>query len=425
MNHRNLRTGRWGILWVSYLGIIAFALVFQSFSPVLDLMISGIGLTHGQAGALMSYFALPGILFSIPAGVLSDRYGARAVGLASLLLMTVGSALTAAGKDFLWLAAGRTIAGMGAFTLTVTLTQLISVWFKGRELGLAMGVYNTGMPLGTIIALNTLGVIGRAQGWHVSIAATAAVSMVALIAFYYVARVPAGEDGGGRTEEGGLTREDGGGTKEQGREELFVHRPSSILSLLSSLLPRPSVFRQLGPGVWLVGVSWLWVNAAGISFLTFGTDYFLSRGESAAAAGLLTSFLMVGSVFLSPVAGLMIDRGWSQRAMIIVGSVLLGIVYVLIPQMNFNVYVLTIVLGVAAALIPVAVFSLPARILPLGHVGLGFGIISTCLNIGITIGPCMVGIARDLVGGYYTGFVMMAVFSFLSLAAIALLKVKQ
>ena len=411
MNHRNLRTSRWGILWVSYLGIIAFALVFQSFSPVLDLMISGIGLTHGQAGALMSYFALPGILFSIPAGVLSDRYGARTVGLVSLLLMTVGSALTAAGGDFLWLAAGRTIAGMGAFTLTVTLTQLISVWFKGRELGLAMGVYNTGMPLGTIIALNTLGVIGRAQGWHVSIAATAAVSMFALIAFYYVARVPAGEDGGG--------------TKEEGREELFVHRPSSILSLLSSLLPRPSVFRTLGPGVWLVGVSWLWVNAAGISFLTFGTDYFLSRGESAAAAGLLTSFLMVGSVFLSPAAGFMIDRGWNQKTMIIVGSVLLGIVYILIPQMKLNVYVLTIVLGVAAALIPVAVFSLPARILPLRHVALGFGIISACLNIGITIGPCMVGIARDLVGGYYTGFVMMAVFSFLSLAVIALLRIKN
>ena len=385
-------------------------------------MISGIGLTHGQAGALMSYFALPGILFSIPAGVLSDRYGARTVGLVSLLLMTVGSALTAAGKDFLWLAAGRTIAGMGAFTLTVTLTQLISVWFKGRELGLAMGVYNTGMPLGTIIALNTLGVIGRAQGWHVSIVATAAVSMFALIAFYYVARAPAGEDGGGRTEEGGRMREDGG---EQGREELFVHRPSSILSLLSSLLPRPSVFRTLGPGVWLVGVSWLWVNAAGISFLTFGTDYFLSRGESAAAAGLLTSFLMVGSVFLSPVAGFMIDRGWNQKTMIVVGSALLGIVYILIPQMKFNVYLLTIVLGVAAALIPVAVFSLPARILPLRHVGLGFGIISACLNIGITIGPCMVGIARDLVGGYQTGFVMMAVFSFLSLAVIALLRIKN
>jgi predicted MFS family arabinose efflux permease len=412
MNHRNLRTGRWGILWVSYLGIIAFALVFQSFSPVLDLMISGIGLTHGQAGALMSYFALPGILFSIPAGVLSDRYGARTVGLVSLILMTIGSALTAAGGDFLWLAAGRTIAGMGAFTLTVTLTQLISVWFKGRELGLAMGVYNTGMPLGTIIALNTLGVIGRAQGWHVSLAATAAVSMIALIAFYYVARVPAGADGGGTSEYGVRKREEGRRTREDGRKKTRVF-PSAL------------EIRQLGPGVWLVGVSWLWVNAAGISFLTFGTDYFLSRGESAAAAGLLTSFLMVGSVFLSPLAGFMIDRGWSQKAMIIVGSVLLGIVYVLIPQMKFNVYALTIVLGVAAALIPVAVFSLPARILPLRHVGLGFGIISACLNIGITIGPCMVGIARDLVGGYYTGFVMMAVFSFLSLAAIALLKIKN
>lgn len=410
MNHTNQRTGRWRILWVSYLGIIAFALVFQSFSPVLDLMISGIGLTHGQAGALMSYFALPGILFSIPAGVLSDRYGARTVGLVSLLLMTVGSALTAAGGDFLWLAAGRTIAGMGAFTLTVTLTQLISVWFKGRELGFAMGVYNTGMPLGTIIALNTLGVIGRNYGWNISIAATAAFSLLALIAFSVTAGPP--PEGEGEPRDGGRrSKEKGDGTRAQG--------------FFSSLLPRPSVFRTLGPGVWLVGVSWLWVNAAGISFLTFGTDYFLSRGESAAAAGLLTSFLMVGSVFLSPAAGLMIDRGWSQKAMIIVGSALLGIVYVLIPQMKFNVYLLTIVLGVAAALIPVAVFSLPARILPLRHVGLGFGIISACLNIGITIGPCMVGIARDLVGGYYTGFVMMAVFSLLSLATIALLKIKN
>ncbi len=47
-----------------------------------------IGLTHAQAGALMSYFALPGILFSLLSGMLTDRYGARTVGLISLLLMS-------------------------------------------------------------------------------------------------------------------------------------------------------------------------------------------------------------------------------------------------------------------------------------------------------------------------------------------------
>ena len=170
--------------------------------------------------------------------MLSDRYGARTVGLVSLLLMTVGSALTAAGGDFLWLAAGRTIAGMGAFTLTVTLTQLISVWFKGRELGLAMGVYNTGMPLGTIIALNTLGVIGRAQGWHVSIAATAAVSMFVLLLFItWRAYRP------GRTEEGRKR-------KEGKNFSSIVHRPSSLFSLPSSLVPRFSGLSAPGSGSW-------------------------------------------------------------------------------------------------------------------------------------------------------------------------------
>ena len=59
----------------------------------------------------MSYFALPGILFSLLSGMLTDRYGARSVGIVSLLLMTLGSAITALGDDFVTLAAGRTIAG--------------------------------------------------------------------------------------------------------------------------------------------------------------------------------------------------------------------------------------------------------------------------------------------------------------------------
>ncbi len=378
---------RWKMLALSYAGIVAFAVVFQSVAPVLDLIIAGASLTHGQAGGLMSFFALPGIIASLPAGILADRFGARLVGAVSLLLMTAGAALTAAGESYLPLAAGRMIAGTGAFALTVALTRLISSWFAGREMGFAMGVFNTGMPLGTILTLNTLGIIGRAYGWQASLHATTAISLGALIVFLVAAKDPP------------AAMNSGAGQASQGFS-----------------------FKQLGTGIWLAGLSWLWINAAGISYLTFGTDYFLSRGSSPAAAGLLTSFLMMGSLFLSPIAGYMIDRGTGQKTLIIAGSAVASSLYLLIPGLPTYAYALTISLGIAAALIPVSIFSLPPRILPPAHVGAGFGILSTCLNVGILIGPCMVGIARDMAGGYHIGFIMMAVFSLLSLASIALLR---
>ncbi|HAR46187.1 MAG: hypothetical protein A2X56_07585 [Nitrospirae bacterium GWC2_57_13] len=383
----NNAASRWKMLALSYAGIVAFAVVFQSVAPVLDLIIAGASLTHGQAGGLMSFFALPGIIASLPAGILADRFGARVVGTASLLLMTAGAALTAVGESYLPLAAGRMIAGAGAFALTVALTRLISSWFAGKELGFAMGVFNTGMPLGTILTLNTLGIIGRTYGWQAALHATTVISLIALVVFFVAAKDP----------------------------------PAS----LSSVVDRGSQgfsFRRLGTGIWLAGLSWLWINAAGISYLTFGTDYFLSLGSSPAAAGLLTSFLMMGSLFLSPIAGYMIDRGASQKTLIIVGSAMASAIYLLIPGLPTYAYALTISLGIAAALIPVSIFSLPPRILPPAHVGAGFGILSTCLNVGILIGPCMVGIARDMAGGYHVGFIMMAAFSLLSLASIALLR---
>ncbi len=72
-----------------------------------------------------------------------------------------------------------------------------------------------------------------------------------------------------------------------------------------------------------------------------------------------------------------------------------------------------------------AVFSLSTRIPPIERVGMGFGIISTCLSLGIMIGPCLVGIARDLVGGYGAGFLMMALFAFLSTASIVPLEMNN
>lgn len=172
---------RWLILGVVYLCMLAFAMTLQSVPPVLSLVVADLGLSHAQAGLLMSFFALPGIIISIPAGMLADRYSQKLIGLVSLALMIGGIALTASGNSLLILALGRVIAGIGGMTLAVMLPQLVAQWFAGHEMGTAMGIFNTGMPLGTIISLNLLSALGVSQGWRASIWVAAGVSLLAMV----------------------------------------------------------------------------------------------------------------------------------------------------------------------------------------------------------------------------------------------------
>ena len=73
-------------------------------------------------------------------------------------------------------------------------------------------------------------------------------------------------------------------------------------------------------------------------------------------------------------------------------------------------------------MVPPAIFSLPADLLPDRLVGLGFGIVNTMFGIGVFLGPYVVGFLRDISGTYSWGFTAMAVFAALGVVPMLLLK---
>jgi MFS family permease len=80
-------------------------------------------------------------------------------------------------------------------------------------------------------------------------------------------------------------------------------------------------------------------------------------------------------------------------------------------------------LGVTAAFLPPPLFSLPPEILPL-RVGLGYGVLNTCLSVGIASGPALVGFIRDIFPGEFPIYAIMAVFSFLAFVCASLLRTR-
>jgi MFS family permease len=364
---------RWVILGVVYLCMLSLAITLQSVPPVLSLLLIELELSHVQGGLLMSLFALPGIVISIPVGLLADRYSQKAIGLTSLSLMIIGTVVFVSGNSMTVLGLGRVISGLGAMTLGVMLPQLLAQWFARREVGMVMGIFSTAMPLGTILSLNFLSLLAENLSWRVSIWISAGLPLVTLVVFALLfAPAPGRSRPASRT--GGIWQ-----------DVKSMERP-----------------------VWTLGVAWLLFNAAVISLFTFTPDLLTDNGFSLARAGFLTSAVMWPALLVSPIIGYMMDRIGYKRLIVILGGLWLAVFIVLVPFSTSWILVLMLLIGVAQTLVPAPIFALLPEVTRPESIGLGFGVVATCLNIGIVLGPSLAGIIRDVTGSYQTSYTVLA-----------------
>jgi MFS family permease len=368
---------RWVILIIVYLSVLAFTFIFQSIPPILPFIHSELNLTYSQSGLLMSLFSLPGIFVSLLGGFLSDRYGIRSLGTGCFLLMIGGTSLVALGMDLHILELGRVVAGVGACTLSVFLPKLLSQWFKGKELGLAMGIYNTGVPLGSVICFGLFGKMGSLWGWRLPILLTGIYLVITFILFLILYRFPPSA-------------------------EIGENEPLSIYRSLA----------EMGLPIWFVGLSWLWFNAAFTSFVTFAPNLFLQKNYTIEQSGLLIGIPLLGSLFFSAPIGYLVDRFRHQEWFIGTAGVALAIL-ALFFNFSSSFLLLVILMGIFSAMIPAPIYSLPPEILKIENVGLGFGIISTCSSIGLFVAPYLVGKAKDISGSDGWSFILISLFSLL------------
>jgi predicted MFS family arabinose efflux permease len=372
---------------VIYLCMLSYTLVLQSIPPVLSLIIDELGLSYHQAGVLMSLFALPGILVSLPAGMLADRYGVKRVGIASLLFTIAGTIMVAIGQTFISLTAGRVIAGTGAISLIVIAPQGIVQWFRNRELGVAMGIYNTALPVGVIVSLNALPPLASQWGWRSGTWAAAALTAIALLIFCL-----------GFRERRAEKQETTFSVPKLGREHVLIG---------------------------LVALSWALFNTCIVSLNTFAPDFMVGRGLSLQSAGFYTSLFVVGPLCLSPLVGYAVDRIGYPEAFMAAGGLGMAILLPLIPAGIDYLALLMLAVGIWAALVPAPAYYLTADIARHERLGFGFGVLSMLNNAGVFVGPQLVGLSRDVSGSYTAGFGLMALFAVLSAVVAVMLWAKR
>lgn len=103
---------------------------------------------------LYSVYSIPNVVLPFFVGRLLDRWGSRFILIVLSLLVALGQMMVAHGvgaRAFVWTTMGRIIFGVGGESLAVAQSRLVTHWFEGKELALAIGLNLSIARIGTVV----------------------------------------------------------------------------------------------------------------------------------------------------------------------------------------------------------------------------------------------------------------------------------
>ena len=152
MTDNNQSNYRWFILGLTVATSAFVATISISCMPPLFKEISeDLGLSLVQIGTVWGITNLAGIFLSLLGGILSDRFGVKVLLSTVCLLAGILGAARGLSNSFLILSFTVFLHGTVRLIIPISLTKIIGLWFKGQNLGMAMGIFSMGMGLGFML----------------------------------------------------------------------------------------------------------------------------------------------------------------------------------------------------------------------------------------------------------------------------------
>ncbi|MCC7156994.1 MAG: MFS transporter [Bryobacterales bacterium] len=186
-----LRQVRWRILALLLLVTIINFVDRQSLSVVAPILRDQLKFTNTDYGFIVGAFQAGMMIGEFPMGWLMDRRGTR-LGLSfAVLWWSVANALHSLAATRLQFAGLRFWLGTGECGNYSGGMKVVSAWFPQRERALAVGVFNGGSMIGSIIAPPLLAWLTIAYGWHSAFLLPSAFGFVWVALWFWQYRAPA------------------------------------------------------------------------------------------------------------------------------------------------------------------------------------------------------------------------------------------
>ncbi|MDA8360688.1 MAG: MFS transporter [Gammaproteobacteria bacterium] len=364
----------------------AFALLSSTMSktPTLPLFAHHLGADPAAIGATAMASTIPGILISLPAGLLRDRLGARPLLLLALFVFATAPFLYLLVTDIAQLALIRFYHGFATAIFGTALTAEIAERFRGKR-GQALATYSAMSTVGRSCAPFLGGFLISTTGFPGVFLGCGAAALAALVLGI---RLPAVRP------------------RSQARE---THTKTSVAAVWHDPIIRATS---------LVEATQFLVYGAVEAFLAL---YTTRTGWPAWKTGILLGLQLVSVVFLKPYFGRLSDRHGRARfirAGLVAGAVslcALPFTHAFVPLLVINM-----LFGAGFAATTAATSALVGDRSRAGGFGAGMGLLRTIMDVGQATGPVLTGVAVAI-GGYHLAFPLLGVL----LAAVLLLFVSD
>ena len=347
---------RWAVLVVLSLAMFGNYYVYDSISPLADVLVKQLNFTDDNIGLLNAIYSFPNIVMVLIGGIIIDRIGVKKSTFLFSLLCALGAVLTALTPTLSVMAAGRLLFGLGAESLIVAITTALAQWFRGKELSFAFGLNLTIARLGSFSALNSPTWARDAYaGWQGPLLIATVFGFVSLIAgaIYWV------------MESGAV------------RRYAMASAGSSDKIVFGDI-------RAFGRSYWFVVALCVTFYSGIFPFQTFAVKFFQdAHGVSREEAGFLSSMLTLFAMICTPLFGLLVDRVGKRTQFMMFGSLLLVPVYLIMAYSSITLYVPMAIMGIAFSMIPAVMWPSVAYIVGQNKLGTAYGLMTMIQNIGL------------------------------------------
>ncbi|WP_163322346.1 MFS transporter [Draconibacterium mangrovi] len=389
--------------WLRWVALVAISLtmfgsyyMYDSVAYVAKDFIEILGFSQTNIGQLYTMYSIAAVIVLFFSGVFIDKYGTRVSMVLFGAICSLAGFVTAFSDNLTIILIGRFILGFGSEPLIVALTVALAKWFKGKELGFALGI-NLLIGRGGsyfVDRSNTWASSIYDMGWQPVLYLAAGIGLLCFfggVIYYFIERWTQKRYVLGKAEE----------TEKLDFKGLFKYSPSFwyvvilCLTFYSAIFP----FRGFAP--------------------TFYQD---AHGVSEQMAGKLNSVLIMATMFATPVIGLLIDKIGRRALMMFIGSIIILPVYLMFAYGNMSLYIPVALMGISFSLIPAVMWPSVAYIVEESKLGTAYALMTLLQQLGVAAMAWLIGVTNDVSGasasnpeGYIPGMWIFSILGFVGL----------
>lgn len=321
-------------------------------------------------------YSFPNIFIPFFGGYFIDKVGVRTCVVIFAGLVFTGHAVFCIGvsvRSYALAIIGRIIFGCGGENLCLSQTLIVVKWFSNTELLMALGLSIAFSRLGNVLSTLIGSIISNSVSLEFAVIVGVIACSISLAAVYYM-------------------------------NKLDKKRDDALSSIESSQDSADFDFAMIAKFkfiYWMLVLNSLAIYGSIYCYTFVSSNYFQLRfGYDSDEAGWIVSIVYGVGMISCPLVGLLSDQVGKKEFFLLISSGGVVMVHLLFlctddSYKPFSPIIYLVLLGLSYASFTTVVWGAISYVVPANALGTAFGINNVSTNLGLAVGPIIVGAIKD------------------------------